>query len=439
VGELLKFGASAKKLNADRLNPLVIATKKGKVGMVRQLLECGASTEDVNVDNLTPLLIATEKGDIALVKVLLEFKASTIACNGDGLTPFNIAIKQDNSDLYEEFLRHDAGVNVRDKKGNTPLLIATEMGNLRLVRQLLEKGASVKVRNKDHLEEAIVAAAQKGNRQLCKEFLDHGDRLGDKFEFATNRGLIPLVRKLQQFLIKGVPLFLELRSSSDKGKLHQGDKLGLYHLTTDTREESKRQGPVYRQYYNEQLYSGLYWYNGKWPTYYLYRANKHWWVSDELGKDDGYMRAELEEANRSLPPDKGWEVKPRWWKDSWSSEDQTLECSCHPTDTVFESMEAMRSLASHLDEQTFLPYQLEIALVGIFFLCLCVITTTVVAFGNSDWEAASFSSVVSVVFTFLALSRRGSYPHLASVGLRLLLSVSFIFFSCNLRTANFME
>ena len=53
-----------------------------------------------------------------------------------------------------------------------------------------------------------------------------------------------------------VPLLLELSSRSGAGEWH-GDSLGLYHLTTDTREESKRQGPVYRQLHdgdNEQYY-----------------------------------------------------------------------------------------------------------------------------------------------------------------------------------------
>ena len=46
-----------------------------------------------------------------------------------------------------------------------------------------------------------------------------------------------------------------MRSSSDEGELPDFKlKLGLYHLTTDTREEGLRQGPVYRQLDNRQLY-----------------------------------------------------------------------------------------------------------------------------------------------------------------------------------------
>ena len=69
------------------------------------------------------------------------------------------------------------------------------------------------------------------------------------------------------------------------------------------------------------------------------RAGNHWWVSDQLGKEGGYMRAEVGEANMRLPPVQGWEVyKPdtgmfSWMfrTGEWSSEDQTLQCSRHPS------------------------------------------------------------------------------------------------------------
>ena len=74
------------------------------------------------------------------------------------------------------------------------------------------------------------------------------------------------------------------------------------------------------------------------------RVGNHWWVSDQLGKEGGYMRAEVGEADQRLPPLKGWEVyKPgKWisWKGEWSSEDQTLECSCHlEADNVLSQFE----------------------------------------------------------------------------------------------------
>ena len=69
------------------------------------------------------------------------------------------------------------------------------------------------------------------------------------------------------------------------------------------------------------------------------RAGNHWWVSDQLGKKGGYMRAEVGEENMRLPPVKGWEVYTPGKSMSCksfrrlqkASEDLTLECSRHPT------------------------------------------------------------------------------------------------------------
>ena len=67
----------------------------------------------------------------------------------------------------------------------------------------------------------------------------------------------------------------------------------------------------------------------------LFRAGNHWWVSDQLGKKDGFMRAAVGEADQKLPPVKGWEAykpgKLMFWKGKWSLKDQTLECSCDPS------------------------------------------------------------------------------------------------------------
>ena len=58
---------------------------------------------------------------------------------------------------------------------------------------------------KDLLEEALEEAVQEGKSELCKKLLDYGSHLGD--EVASNRGFIPLVRRLQPFIMrKGVSI-----------------------------------------------------------------------------------------------------------------------------------------------------------------------------------------------------------------------------------------
>merc|ERR1711953_835841 len=70
--------------------------------------------------------------------------------------------------------------------------------------------------------------------------------LASEVDIAAKKGDIARVKQLQQSETTDTPLLLELRSRLGAGE-YQGDRLGLYHLTIDTREESKRQGLVYRQ------------------------------------------------------------------------------------------------------------------------------------------------------------------------------------------------
>ena len=53
------------------------------------------------------------------------------------------------------------------------------------------------------------------------------------------------------------------------------------------------------------------------------RSGDYWWVSDEVGKEAGFLRAKVGEADQLLPPVKGWEF---WDGGKWDS-DPTLECS----------------------------------------------------------------------------------------------------------------
>ena len=53
------------------------------------------------------------------------------------------------------------------------------------------------------------------------------------------------------------------------------------------------------------------------------RADDYWWVSSEVGKKDGDLRAKDMEADNVLPPPKGWELRDAG---NWHSY-PTLECS----------------------------------------------------------------------------------------------------------------
>jgi len=83
-------------------------------------------------------------------------------------------------------------------------------------------------------------------RRKYEEKMRKMEPVAAEVDDAAKKGDIAGIKQLQQRVRSGTPLLLELRSTSGAGE-YWGDQLGVYHLTTDQREESLRQGLVYLQ------------------------------------------------------------------------------------------------------------------------------------------------------------------------------------------------
>ena len=55
----------------------------------------------------------------------------------------------------------------------------------------------------------------------------------------------------------------------------------------------------------------------------LTRSDDYWWVSRDVAKKDGFLRAKVGEEDQLVPPVQGWQFNDGT---KWSSE-ETLECS----------------------------------------------------------------------------------------------------------------
>jgi len=134
---------------------------------------------------------------------------------------------------------------------------------------------------------------------------------------------------------QGPPSLVELRSSGGAGEC-EGDCLGLFQLLPDGGEKARKssgltkgkqlsdddsdsddgeggsQGPVYRQLHD-----------GGNCHYYLYRAGDFWWVNDEVGVEDGRLRAKVVNKKDLVPPLNGWAYLAFG---NWDS-DPTMTCS----------------------------------------------------------------------------------------------------------------
>jgi ankyrin repeat protein len=71
---------------------------------VRVLLRKGANVNMVDHLGNTPLIYATERGDLEIIKYLIENGADALKKNKEGLNPIQIALHQENRNVKFLFL-----------------------------------------------------------------------------------------------------------------------------------------------------------------------------------------------------------------------------------------------------------------------------------------------------------------------------------------------
>lgn len=137
--------------------PLVIATSKGNLELVRLLIKRGAKADVKTSQDLTPLMIAANNGYLEIVKEL--FRASpldlTVQSASSLDTALHLAIRSKHSEIAMEILHpscsptgaipttpnHLELLSIANKTGSTPLHAAAFVGDLPLVKELLRLGA----------------------------------------------------------------------------------------------------------------------------------------------------------------------------------------------------------------------------------------------------------------------------------------------------------
>jgi ankyrin repeat protein len=169
----LEHGAEVDALSNDHTTPLHIATRGGRVEVVRVLLEHGADINTRSNDNSTSLHIAVRWGSIEVVPVLLERGADVNARSDDHSTSLHIAAQKGRAEVVRVLLEHDADVNARSDDHSTPLHVAARWGRLGVVSVLLEHGVDVgagDVRGRTPFQ----VASLKGHSDITKLLSEHG-------------------------------------------------------------------------------------------------------------------------------------------------------------------------------------------------------------------------------------------------------------------------
>jgi uncharacterized protein len=193
VRALLKAGAKANTTNNYGASPLSEAVKLSQIELVRTLLDAGAYVDAPNLDNQTTLMVAAQLGALDIAQLLIKRGASVNAVETfRGQTALMWAAAENQPEIVDLLLKHRANVKLRAKHddwprqmtsepraqfrqtgGLTALLYATRSGCLRCAIAIVKAGADINQPNPDGIT-PLVNALDNRNFDIANFLLDRG-------------------------------------------------------------------------------------------------------------------------------------------------------------------------------------------------------------------------------------------------------------------------
>lgn len=149
--------------------PLITASRKKYISIVKLLLEKGVDINAIDEKNCTSLDIASWNGCIEIVKLLLEEGGVNIDVN----TPLTLSLSRGHREISKLFI--ERGVDITQEVRYESLIIASQSGYTEIVKLLIEKGVNVNSRNEDG-DNPLSLACENGHIEVVKcllEGIDH--------------------------------------------------------------------------------------------------------------------------------------------------------------------------------------------------------------------------------------------------------------------------
>ncbi|XP_032219322.2 fibronectin type 3 and ankyrin repeat domains protein 1 [Nematostella vectensis] len=190
------------------LSPLMVASQKGYVDIVKALLERNADVNYQNISGKTAMMMACFSGQLEVAKLLQQQGAGWNTIDHTGSMALHWAVDGGNLDVIRWMFTEGCAVDIKDKtSGWTPLMrVAAVNGNINIAKLLIHHGANVNSQDKDG-KTILMNAVLNGFEPLVKLLVKKGAFVQHKtlhgktaLDFARAFDHERIVSFLQQYL-----------------------------------------------------------------------------------------------------------------------------------------------------------------------------------------------------------------------------------------------
>ncbi len=184
---LIDHGADVNAVTEEGLTPLIMAAVlPDSAETVRLLLKHGAEV-NANSQNFSPLMAASSRGDVEVVKLLLENGADATKQNSFGFSPLHGASFNGTAETTRLLLAKGVNPNV-EVVGLTPTVWAAVHGKTEALKLLVAAGGKVNIQQGEFYATPLLWASTTGHFDTIEFLLNNGADV----EAKDNHGNTPL-------------------------------------------------------------------------------------------------------------------------------------------------------------------------------------------------------------------------------------------------------
>lgn len=169
---LLKAGANINTSTYEGITPLMYASQRGYLSIVKILTFNGAEVNAAPNDGTTALISAAQNNHEEIVEYLILNDASINAIDLSYRSALWYAVAYNNFILSDMLIFYGADIEQKDSQGNTPLIISVANSDYDIIELLLNKGANENAADNEGFT-SLMFASQIGDIPLVELFINN--------------------------------------------------------------------------------------------------------------------------------------------------------------------------------------------------------------------------------------------------------------------------